>query len=347
VGLLMFESTWLHRLSRRKRARRASVQVGLHRSATHLVAARLRLDPDAGPSVEQFETIEVGTQRDQEAIRQLIQTGILRNAPVVLVLGAEQYNTYPLPAPAVPDAELREALRWQMREVLPYAPEDAIIECIRLARAGDSNAPHSLLAVAAPRRAVALALAPLQAAGVDVQAVDIPEMAQRNVLARLPGSGSGNALLGLDGSSGLLTVLDHGELFFARRIQMPRASGAGDEDPEHVALRIATQVQRSLEVVERQSGLAPIRTVWIGPHPDSALIARCTAEHTGMECPQLDLQAELRFSTAAQDLTTEAASGALIAIGAGLRDEHAQTASPSPLRDRTGLTWLARLRTAA
>jgi len=65
------------------------------------------------------------------------------------------------------------------------------------------------------------------------------------------------------------------------RIQMPRSSGGADEDPEHVADRIATQVQRSLEVVERQSGLAPIRTVWIGPHPDSALIARCTAEHTG------------------------------------------------------------------
>src|SRR5882757_1615087 len=152
----MFESTWLHRLSRRalKRGRRASVQVGLHRSATHLVAARLRLDPDAGPCIEQFETVEVGAHRDQEAIRQLAQTGILRNAPVVLVLGAEQYNTYPLSAPSVPEAELRDALRWQLREVLPYGPEDAIIEFIRLARSEDSSAPHSLLAVAAPRRTV-------------------------------------------------------------------------------------------------------------------------------------------------------------------------------------------------
>jgi len=125
----MFESTWLHRLSRRTlgRGRRASVQVGLHRSATHWVAARVRLDPGAGPSVEQFETVAVGSPREQEAIRQLGRTGILRNAPVVLVLGAEQYNTFPLPAPSVPDTELREALRWQLRAVLPYGPEDAII----------------------------------------------------------------------------------------------------------------------------------------------------------------------------------------------------------------------------
>ena len=191
------ESSWLHRLSRRAlgRRRRASVQVGLHRSATHLVAARVRLDPGTGPSIEQFETVAVGTLLDSEAIRQLAQTGILRNAPVVLVLGAEQYKTYALPAPLVPETELRYALRWQLRAVLPYAPEDAIIEFIRLTRADDSNSAHSLLAVAVARRTVALALAPLQAAGIDVQAVDIPEMAQRNLLAQLPGSGSGSALL--------------------------------------------------------------------------------------------------------------------------------------------------------
>jgi MSHA biogenesis protein MshI len=200
--------------------------------------------------------------------------------------------------------------------------------------------------VAAPRRTVAQALAPLQLAGINVRAIDIPEMAQRNVLAQLPGSASGTALLGLDGSSGLLTVLSQGELCFARRIQMPRSTGAADEDPEHVADRIATQVQRSLQVVERQSGMAPVRTVWIGPHPDSALIARCTAEHTGMECPQLDLQAEVRFDSTPPDLTTEASSGALIAIGAGLRDEDAQAAR-RPLRLRTGLTWLAKLKVAA
>jgi len=95
----MSQSTWLHRLrGARRGGRRASVQVGLHRSATHWVAARVRLDPGAGPSVEQFETVAVGSPREQEAIRQLGRTGILRNAPVVLVLGAEQYNTFPLPA---------------------------------------------------------------------------------------------------------------------------------------------------------------------------------------------------------------------------------------------------------
>jgi len=343
----MSEGSWLHKLSRVTlgAGRRSSVQVGLHRSATHLAAARMRQDPDAGPSVEQFEAVALNTHAEPEALRQLALTGILRDAPVVLVLGAGQYHTAPVPAPSVPDAELGEALRWQLREVLPFAPQDAIVRFIRLACADESSSPRSLLAVAAQRSAVAQAVAPLLAAGIALQAVDIPEMAQRNILAQLPGTESGHALLGLDGSTGLLTVLDQGELCFARRIQMPRYDDISQEDPEHMADRIATQVQRSLEVVERQSGLAPIRTVWIGPHPDSALIARCTAEHTGIECLQLDLQAEIRFITPAPDLTAETAAGALIAIGASLRNENFQATS-RPARARGGLSWLSRLRAA-
>jgi MSHA biogenesis protein MshI len=347
AGQVMFERDWLYWLPWRalRRGRPASVQVGLYRSATELVAARVRLDPDAGYSVEQLEIADVGSQRDEQAIGQLVQSGILRNAPVILVLGAEHYHTYPLPAPTVPQSELREALRWKLREVLPYAPEDAVVDFIRLAHAEDSNTPESLFVVAAPRRSVTQAVAPLLAAGVQVQAVDIAELAQRNLLVHLPGAESGRALLGMDESSALLTVVNQGALCFARRIQIPRSLGNEDEDPEHVAARIATQVQRSVEVVERQSGLAPIRTVWIGPHPYSALIARCTAEQTGLECPQLDLQAELRFSASVGDPPPVVASGALVAIGAALRSEHPPAANRSA-HHRPGLSWLSKLKAA-
>lgn len=341
----MFGSDWLYGLSWRalRRARRAWVQVGLHRSATRLVAARVRLDADTGYSVEQLEIVE--SQRDEQAFAQLVQRGILRDAPVILVLGAEHYNTYPLPAPMVPQTEVREALRWKLREMLSYSPEDAVIDFVHLARAADSSAAESLLAVAALRRSVVQATAPFLAAGIDLHAVDIAEMAQRNVLVRLPGAEAGSALLGIEESSALLTVVHQGALCFARRIQIPRSSNLEDDDPEHVAARIATQVQRSLEVVERQSGLPPIRTVWIGPHPDCALIARCASEQTGLDCLQLDLLAEIRFAPTVREPAPELAAGALIAIGAALRSEDA-AAPDRPAAEHPALSWLSRLKAA-
>jgi MSHA biogenesis protein MshI len=327
----MLHHDWLRAVPWRGfgRGSRTPVQVGLYRSPTHLIAARLRRDADCVDSVEQLEAVEVGNLQDGHALAHLLATGILRKAPVILVLGAEHYSTFPLPAPAVPPSELRDALRWKLRDLLPYAPEDAAIDCVRLAQAAGTQAAESLFAVAAPRRTVAQFADPLLDAGVDVQAVDIAEMAQRNLLTRLPGADGGRALLGLDDSSALLTVVEQGVLCFARRIQAPRSLGIEDDDPEHVAARIATHVQRSLEVFERQSGMAPVRTVWIGPHPYCALITRCTAEQTGLECLQLDLQAELRFAPTARELTPGIAGAALIAIGAGLRSEGTAGAVPA------------------
>jgi MSHA biogenesis protein MshI len=345
----MLQTNWLRALPRRVlgHGRRALVQVGVVRTSGALVAARVQLDPDAGCSVERLEAVDIKGQRDDEiaaAVDRLARGGILKNAPVFLVLGAEHYNTYPLPAPSVPAEEMREALRWKLREVLPYAPEEAVIDFVRLARA-NSNGAENLFAVAALRRAVAQATAPFLAAGTNVQAVDIAEMAQRNLLVELPAMDESRALLGLHESSALLTVVHESALCFARRIQIPRAMGAGEEEPEHIAARIAAQVQHSLEVVERQSGLAPVRSVWIGPHPYCALIARCTAEHAGLECPQLDLQSELRFAPDAGELLPEHACAAPIAIGAALRHEEA----PAPNRsepEKSVLNWLSRLKAA-
>jgi len=323
----MLQTNWLRMPSWRVfgRARRTRRHVGLYRAATELVAARVRLDGASG-QVEQLEAADCTTQRDEQVVAQILSTGIADHAPVILVLAADQYNTYPLPAPPVPEPEMREALRWKLREVLPYAPEDAAVDFVSLARAAEPNAAESLLAVAAPRRSVAQAVAPLSAAGIDLQAVDIAEMAQRNLLNALPGSETGCALLGLEDSSALLTVVHDGALCFARRIPLARSAGMEDEDPEHVAARIATQVQRSLEVVERQSGLPPVRTVWVGPHGYCALIARCVAEQTGLDCPQLDIQAELQFSMALPPMAPERAAAALIAIGGALRNEYTPAA---------------------
>jgi MSHA biogenesis protein MshI len=345
----MPQTSWLRMLpwGALARGRRASIQVGLYRTSTDLIAARVRLDSEAGYSIEQLETADVKNQRDEQAVAQLARAGILRNAPAVLVLGAEHYHTYPVPAPSVPATEMREALRWKLRDVLPYGPEDAVIDFVRLAHAQESSAAESLFAVAAPRRSVTQAVAPLLAAAIDVQAVDIAEMAQRNLLNQLPGDEAGRALLGLDESSALLTVVHRRALCFARRIQIPRSQGTDDEDPEHVAARIATHVQRSLEVVERQSGLAPVRTVWVGPHPDCALIARCTSEQTGVECLQLDLQAEFRFAVAMGELPAQKAAGALIAIGAALRSEDPDPETAhAEATESAALSWLSKLKAA-
>lgn len=325
----MLDSNWLRRLPGLALRRRAAARtlVGLHRSATHWIAARVQRTANGSFTVERVEAAPSSPAQDESSYRRLLQSPVMNGAGVVIALSADQYHAHTLAAPSVPDEEMAGALRWQMREALPYAPDEAAIAFMRLSKADPTGPGSTLLAFAAQRRAVNKLVEPLLAARIDVVAVDVPELAQRNVLARLPGSNAGQALLSLDRSSGLLTVMAQSELCFARRIQMPRAEDIDDEDPEHVAARVATQIQRSVEVVERQSGLTPITAIWIGPHPYSALIARVVAEHTAIDCPQLDLAAEIRFASGQPELDTELAGGALIAIGAAMRVD-GETAAP-------------------
>jgi MSHA biogenesis protein MshI len=321
----MFDVSWLQKLPGLALRRRATARTlaGLYRSTTHWVAARVRRNEHGSFIVEQIEAVPAPASQEDSAYRRLIQSTVLRDAVVVLTLSPDQYSSHTLAAPAVPDDEMVDALRWQMRATLPFAPEEAAIDYMHLSRAEPASAAANLLVFAAQRRIVNRLVEPLLAARVAVQAVDVPELAQRNLLARLPGPGSGQALLSLDPSSGLLTVLAQGELCFARRIQMPRPDDLEEEDPEHVAARVATQIQRSVEIVERQSGLPPITAIWIGPHPYSALISSVIAEHTAIDCPQLDLAAEIHFAPGIAELDAEIASSAVIAIGAAMRVDEA------------------------
>src|SRR6266853_969880 len=69
----MLQTNWLRVLPWRAlgRGRRTSEQVGVYRTSTGLIAARVRLDGDDGCSVEQLETPDLKNQRDEAAVGQL------------------------------------------------------------------------------------------------------------------------------------------------------------------------------------------------------------------------------------------------------------------------------------
>jgi Tfp pilus assembly protein PilN len=117
----------------------------------------------------------------------------------------------------------------------------------------------------------------LAACNVQVDAVDVPEFAQRNLAhGGSADPGKSDAWLAFDQDTFLLTVHCMGELAFARRMLLPNAalSAETDADPvAHFVERVVLQVQRSLDLFERQSGLPAVTQICIGPHPHAAAIA--------------------------------------------------------------------------
>ncbi len=355
-------------------------RVGLQFRGEQLALARVHVDAGAAPQLERLQCIHVELAQRAQAIRQLANMGVLRGADVRLVLSPGEYDLYQLPAPNIPDDEIREALRWQLRETLPYSPEDAQIDHTRIPEPAATDraaaSKPSVFVVAAPRATVEQLVSPFTAAGIAVSAVDVPEYCQRN-LAMLQKHavgpvGQANPLesaepdiamggahstgcvawLSFEADACVLTVqtgAEHRqphELCFTRRIHIPGADGSAshgsietDHTVSYLIERIATQVQRSLDVFERQSGQPAVVRLTVGPHRHGATLAQTLADRLALVCHLFNPAERFEPSNDHPPAHSTAWADALFALGAALRTEQGSSAAHDSLTRRLAQRW--------
>ena len=324
ASITTLSAPWLRRL-RRARLSSAGALVGAQWIGAELVLARVHRDVER-PEVDQIVVVPAPHESRADLVKQLAAGNLLGSAGLVVTLAPGQYDLHQVAAPAVPAEELRDALRWQLRGSLAYPPEEAALDFVRVPHGAGSHTKETLLVVTAHRPTVEGAVAPFTASGLVVEAIDIPEFAQRN-LARLSSVTEGtSAWLGFERETCLLTAHLNDELAFARRMLLPGAGqNAIDADtPEsvmHVTDRIVTQAQRTLDTFERQSGLPPVTRITVGPHRHAASITDALADRTGLVVTRFNPRTSFEFSTEAARWVNELPAAVLPALGAALRVE--------------------------
>lgn len=172
--------------------------------------------------------------------------------PVGVVLAAGEYQLLPLDAPPVPPEELKMAVRWRIKDQLDLPLDDATVDVIRLEP--DLAEPGGkLLAVVAHNQVLKRYVDLAEHAKLRLAAIDIPELAQRNVSALLESPGHCLALLAFTPQGGLLTVTRKGELCFYRWMEgnLVELAGSGAERINLMLDRTALELQRSLDYIER------------------------------------------------------------------------------------------------
>ncbi|GAB3409990.1 agglutinin biogenesis protein MshI [Massilia agilis] len=190
------------------------------------------------------------------------------------LLAAGEYQLLTVDAPNVPANELKTAVRWRLKDLLDFPPADATIDVLDIPLGAQAGARQRILFVVAARNTVIAARQKLFAdAKAGLTAIDIPEMAQRNLAALLEPDGRGLAMLSLDDDGGLFTVTYGGELYLSRRIDIPLANLVdADHDRRHQHFdRIALELQRSLDNFERQFSFISVSKLVLGPSPVTGL----------------------------------------------------------------------------
>jgi MSHA biogenesis protein MshI len=244
------------------------------------------------------------------------------------LLKSQDYQVHQLDAPNVPAAELKTAVRWRVKDVIDYPLDAATVDVLDIPV--DGNAParnHSVYAITARNTVIEACVNLFNDAAVPLDAIDIPDLAQRNIAALFEPEGRGVAMLAFFEKEGMLTFTRGGELYLARRIEVS-VSQITDTDAaqrNQAFERIALELQRSLDNFDRNYHYVPISKLLLAPLPQECGLLEYLAPNLSVPVESIDLSSVLDFP-AIPDLKHPARqSQCFEAIGAALRDNAAAT----------------------
>ena len=254
----------------------------------------------------------------QKTLSRLCSDYGLKRARCALVLQEDEYKLLLTEAPDVRPDELKAAVRWRIKDLIDFHINDATLDVFEV----PSSAPNSsrpMYAVVAQSQIIRDRVDALSAAGINLEIIDIPELAQRNLAALLPADANGMVFLSLRENRALITVTKQGAIYLSRTVEVGLDALRANRDSTEHFDRIVLEIQRSLDYYDSHFRQAPIQSVVIGPLATEipGLLEHLNS-NLNVKASHMDLGAVL---PGADKLTPEAQMQCLMTIGAALRGE--------------------------
>lgn len=190
-----------------------------------------------------------------------------------VVLTSQQYKTLPVEKPPVEDAELAEAVRWKIKDMLDYPIDEAVIDVYEFPKDALRGRPAQVSVVTC-RAGIIRAMVKLIAdAGLLLETIDIADLALRNLAARAVNQDNQSvALLYLRSGSGAIVLIKGEALYFSRHFDFSLEALNDVEQQENVIQHLALEVQRSFDYFDSQMAQIPPKVLYlVGPTPNLPL----------------------------------------------------------------------------
>lgn len=235
--------------------------VGLDISSRHLLAAeiegpagkhptllrahRVALEPDAARDGEVIDVNAI-----TQALQRLWQEGGFRSRRVVLGLGSQRVLVRELTVPVMPLAQLRQALPYQVADLLPVPVDETILDFYPIAPVeGSAPAEARGLLVAALKDAVDTNLAALDLARLGVAGVDLSAFAMVRALAPSGVLNGTHTVVSVGTRTTHIVVVQNGVPLFVRIIP------AGGESMTDALASLSGESRANLELAKHRLGL--------------------------------------------------------------------------------------------
>jgi MSHA biogenesis protein MshI len=198
-----------------------------------------------------------------------------------LVLASSQTQIVQVDKPNIPESELNAALKWQIKDLVNYSPEDMVLDYFDgPTLAGGSE---KINVVCASKKELLTFIEPLSHNGLTLKSITTEEFAFASLLEI-----KNDACLMVcqqPHEEIVLLIVKQGKVFFSRRLRgfAQIATKTEEELSFGIIDNLNLEIQRSTDYFERQLKQAPIRTIEvIVPMANEATLARKLAENTNV-----------------------------------------------------------------
>ena len=263
------------------------------------------------------------------ALTAAVRKNGLQGSACVGLLKPDVYSLRQIDAPPVSEEEVRDAARWSIKDLIDFPADEAVIDVFDVPVSA-STREKRIYVVATPKAVVQDAVDLIEGSGLTLTAIDITELALRNVAMLLPENERGMALIYLSAGSGVLTITQGGSLYLARRVhselEVLTESGSHEsifekpelsEEAEHLVKSLLLETQRSLDYYEHQLEQGAVSALVLVPTevPLSG-VRSYLAQNLSVDVSVLELNGVLKSK---ESLPLGLQARCLTTIGAALR----------------------------
>lgn len=311
-----------------RRARSTQTLVGVYLTPDRAWAVAMRQVGQEGFRVSAQASEKLGRDAWAETLLSLCHKVAPRGGDVSVALAPAFYSLLLVDAPPVDASELREAVKWRIKDLVNIHVDALVVDAFALPADAYRGRLNMIYAAAADRETVRK-LAEINRDNLSLATISIQELALVQACwQNAQFHQGGTALLQIEDNGGAIYMIEGGHLYLSRTLDLSSRdhfSSQVSHDAEQKAERLALDVQRSLDYYESQIGKpAPARVAWLPSNTMNEALALKLAEQLTVNVVPLDLTTVAHWKTLPD--TTEHLSWA-IACGAALQGANADAAN--------------------
>ena len=274
-----------------------------------------------GVRFEPYEAINDESTKETKlsyTLKSLLDNKVILNQKCNVILSPLDYQLLLIEAPNVPEDELKEAVKWRVKDLVSTPQESTFIEVFKLPKGTKKTTRDMIYVVVSDIRRLKEIVDAFSSVSLEVNSINIQEMAIRDLLIALPQKSNekeSTALVRVTKGIGYIFIFSDSNLFLSRQFKLSYNGGLLEELPIQA---IQLEIQRSLDYYERQMAqMAPEKIFIFGENITDMKLENMVSDGFNIEVKAVNLQSLL----SGDDSNNTLLLNGLGSLGAALRIE--------------------------